>query len=252
MKMKKCLTLIALLALAVGSVQADTVTWLGGLYAGTGGGDWTAADNWLSTASGTYALTMPQPGDQVQIDGSTVYGSAPTMPIVNSNVGSVGNLFLGITSGTAGASTLTINNGGNLTSALTGIGWQAGTTGTLDMTGGTHSTAALYLGYSGAGIVNLSGDALLDVTANLAMAVGAVGGTGSITMDGDSMFRILGDSTTLGWENSLITAVGAGDSIDVNLVGGATEYTVIPEPATLGLFALVGGGMLWIRKRFTI
>jgi hypothetical protein len=27
--------------------------------------------------------------------------------------------------------------------------------------------------------------------------------------------------------------------------------TVIPEPATLGLVALLGGGMLWIRKRFT-
>jgi hypothetical protein len=24
----------------------------------------------------------------------------------------------------------------------------------------------------------------------------------------------------------------------------------IPEPATMGLFALIGGGMLWIRKRF--
>jgi len=27
---------------------------------------------------------------------------------------------------------------------------------------------------------------------------------------------------------------------------------VIPEPATLGLFAMVGGGMLWMRKRFMI
>ena len=27
---------------------------------------------------------------------------------------------------------------------------------------------------------------------------------------------------------------------------------VIPEPATLGLFALIGGGMLWIRKRMAI
>jgi len=28
--------------------------------------------------------------------------------------------------------------------------------------------------------------------------------------------------------------------------------TVIPEPATLGLVALMGGGMLFIRKRFMI
>ena len=30
------------------------------------------------------------------------------------------------------------------------------------------------------------------------------------------------------------------------------QIEVIPEPATLGLFALVGGGMLWFRKRFSI
>jgi len=33
---------------------------------------------------------------------------------------------------------------------------------------------------------------------------------------------------------------------------GAVSFDVVPEPATLGLFGLLGGGMLWIRKRFTI
>ena len=33
---------------------------------------------------------------------------------------------------------------------------------------------------------------------------------------------------------------------------GAVAFDVVPEPATLGLFGLLGGGMLWIRKRFTI
>lgn len=31
-----------------------------------------------------------------------------------------------------------------------------------------------------------------------------------------------------------------------------SEFIAVPEPATLGMFALIGGGMLWIRKRFTI
>ena len=34
--------------------------------------------------------------------------------------------------------------------------------------------------------------------------------------------------------------------------GEVLQATVIPEPATMGLFALMGGGMLWIRCRFMI
>ena len=33
---------------------------------------------------------------------------------------------------------------------------------------------------------------------------------------------------------------------------GAVTFDVVPEPATLGLFALVGGGMAWIRRRSAI
>jgi len=30
------------------------------------------------------------------------------------------------------------------------------------------------------------------------------------------------------------------------------QVTVIPEPATLGMVAFLGGGMLWIRRKFMI
>jgi hypothetical protein len=30
------------------------------------------------------------------------------------------------------------------------------------------------------------------------------------------------------------------------------SITAIPEPATLGMVAMLGGGILWIRKRFMI
>ncbi len=52
-----------------------------------------------------------------------------------------------------------------------------------------------------------------------------------------------------GW----ITALNAGDSIVSSYIDDSyTSFTVIPEPATLSLVALLGGGMLWIRKRFMI
>jgi len=42
---------------------------------------------------------------------------------------------------------------------------------------------------------------------------------------------------------------GNGTSTTLDTLQDDVTITVIPEPATLGLFALVGGGMLWIRKR---
>jgi hypothetical protein len=195
----------------------------------------------------------PGSGDNVLIGEFVVNTGIPvlTMPTLAYDAGTISQLFLGVQF-LEGTSSLTITDGGNLTSSgLTGVGWQPGTVGTLEMTGGTHSTAALYLGHGGTGTINLSGDALLDVT-TATFAAGANGGSGSMTMDGNAMFSVFGDLTGSGLENTLITAVGAGDSIEANLVGGNTEYTVIPEPATLSLVGLVGGGLLWIRKRFMI
>jgi len=40
--------------------------------------------------------------------------------------------------------------------------------------------------------------------------------------------------------------------ISDSVLGTGDFIGVIPEPATLSLFGLIGGGMLWIRKRFTI
>ena len=55
------------------------------------------------------------------------------------------------------------------------------------------------------------------------------------------------DNTGL-WQLDL-SATGT-QSIGLGAIG--FEYTVVPEPATLGLLAFVGGGMLWIRRTFTI
>ncbi len=43
---------------------------------------------------------------------------------------------------------------------------------------------------------------------------------------------------------------GGGSSTDWYVSNLSVD--VVPEPATLGLFALLGGGMVWVRKRFTI
>ena len=89
---------------------------------------------------------------------------------------------------------------------------------------------------------------------------------------------------TLDYTMNMITGVDAGNSysspsIDISTINlgadrkiGLEQYTqqapgvpgfqtwliddltidAIPEPATFGLFALMGGGLVWMRKRFTI
>ncbi|RKX34512.1 MAG: hypothetical protein DRP64_20010, partial [Verrucomicrobia bacterium] len=59
--------------------------------------------------------------------------------------------------------------------------------------------------------------------------------------------------------SQVVTAgqVGAGIQVHMQAAGVWIDdvdvtITPIPEPATLGLFGLIGGSMLWIRKRFTI
>lgn len=54
-----------------------------------------------------------------------------------------------------------------------------------------------------------------------------------------------------------LSAGQAGKDIQVHVQGAGVwiddmQLTVIPEPATLGLFGILGGGLLWTRKRFSI
>jgi len=48
------------------------------------------------------------------------------------------------------------------------------------------------------------------------------------------------------------THVDGGTAALLQTLQDDIQIEVVPEPATLGLFALIGGGMLWIRKRMAI
>ncbi|RLA58945.1 MAG: hypothetical protein DRQ89_14750 [Epsilonproteobacteria bacterium] len=80
--------------------------------------------------------------------------------------------------------------------------------------------------------------------------------TNGVRVDGGPSTGIMGAgdaAQTLSWDMSALTSI---DSLTLwmaaaPVLGGTTITTMVPEPATFGLMALLGGGMLWIRKRFT-
>jgi len=238
--MKKLLTLAAIVAMA-GSVQAAILGW-GGAEAGAGGDGTTWADgnNWFDFTNGGTAA--PTSGDQVNIGGS-VWG-ATTQPTVSSAGQVAGDLILGNTL----ASQLDINVGGDL--AVAGIFYVGNDgTGTLNMNGGTLTAATMQWANAGqVGHINLHGGTINATTANLE-------GTGLTTMDVQGTGKmIVGGNQTGGFDfligNGWITGgAGLASSYDS---GSDTTTLAIPEPATFGMVAAMGGGILFIRRKFMI
>ena len=127
--------------------------------------------------------------------------------------------------------------------------------GELNMSGGQITAInRLAIGWTdnnGVGTVNLTGDALLfSLNGPLSWTPGSV-----INISDTAIFLVTGDHTAADWiTTGLIAAPGAGQSVVATFDSdsGRTFFEAIPEPATFGLFAGLGGALLFIRKRFTI
>ncbi|MEN8255370.1 MAG: LamG-like jellyroll fold domain-containing protein [Verrucomicrobiota bacterium] len=96
---------------------------------------------------------------------------------------------------------------------------------------------------AGKGVVNLYVDGVLDSTHD---TVDATALNYDVGAQGSFDFWMGGDGTRS--FNGLIDEVRISD---VALAVGdlADDASLVPEPATLSLFGLIGGGMLWIRRR---
>ncbi len=286
--MKKLLVMTALLAVAV-SAQADNRFWVGDYVNGNASATWGTGDSWWDGATG---FGVPTAGDTAFIMDVITGIPVSHNPVVDSSFAGIKPdfLFIGWDNGSTG--TLDFSFGGHLETGHTRVGNGVGAMGTLNMMDSwTYMKADTFeLGYnlvqyvgtptnhlaaSADGYLNIGGNATLHASTfyfgqesahyGLSGTNGTAAGVGYMTMTGGgdgvgARFIVDGDLTSATGDgradtwinNGWITATGAGDSIVATTTGTWTEFNVIPEPATLSMVALIGGGMLWIRKRFTI
>ncbi|MCF7817963.1 MAG: hypothetical protein K9M54_08780 [Kiritimatiellales bacterium] len=223
--------------LTINVANGETYSYIGNI-----GG--TSQINLVKTGAGTQRFTktstyLTTPASISVEDGTLVWNATGS--------GSVGVGLTGTLAGT-GSFDGAVTVAGNLT--------PGSSPGTMTFTDSLtlESTATLTLDIAGTG----SGE--YDVLAN--------DGGDTLTAGGALVFNTTGYSATLGDSFTVFTnwggfAASTFDSIAGTDLGGGLSFdtsslltdgtiTVIPEPATLGMVALLGAGILWIRRAFTI
>jgi len=271
MKMKKLLVMTALLAVA-GGASAAAYTWNNG----AGDRDFMTLGNWTPVPGAIAA------GDDMWIHENGVIGSMATIsPHVTTDTGVAlnqviigfggglgggvvdidagGNLRVGHVvmgwdaSATTDSGVLSINAGGTLTSGIVQVG-NGGLNTHVINNGGTWSGGTLWVGNFSTGSAQvdlLAGDTWLSTAAD-ALVID----TGENVNLENGRLMLAGDQTALvtALLDGRLTGYGSSANIqmDTTTFGGWTTVTAIPEPATLGMVALFGGGIMWIRKRLMI
>jgi len=259
--MKKTTSIAVALCITAGGAFAAG-TWISGT-----GGLWTDGANWSGGS-----VPANNDGESILVRASEMGGVAAAS-YLGPTIQTGDNLFarrLDVEVGTASSITLTMT-GGFLTMTRTG-----GTTNRLRVGGGGSSGTAV-LNMSGGRIWIDSNDNVYVPGENDLVRVGS-GYTGQINMSNDAQiwtrdllidasngsYVDLSDSALIflkGDQTSMVAAEilaggltsngGAVNNVDYSYDAGSnlTKITAIPEPATMGLFVMIGGGLLWIRNR---
>jgi len=257
--MKNMLAVLSVLAVA-GSASAS-------IWSGAVDDDWDTVGNWDAAPVPGSAVTIDTVGAVVNKYAGNDATGLGTMAVDNGDLNIYGAIAGGsqtIGNGVGDVGTITVMSGdgsfGGWNSLAT---WDftladGGGNGTLVNNGGTiHAYGNWFnvAAWGGTALVQLNAGHLIVEGSELHVGAGGVidlaGGTFAIA--GSRLGDLAGliDSGGLtSYGNNYAGNYAAGFAWDEVTNPGYTTITAIPEPATLSMVALLGGGMLWIRKRF--
>ena len=238
--MKKLLVLTALLKIVAVTAQAATVWWAGDTLGGDN--DYANGNSWSVDAVNPYG-SVPLATDEHGLITTIV---SPIMPTISSAI-SQAPLTLGI-GWDQGNGELNVVDGGSITGPGTDlvVGYDgsdpSSTEGVLNISGGSVVVGGLLAvgagSFHGVGTLNLSGGLLH--AGSLALNDGIINLSNNANLWIDQDLSGL-DLVALGW---MTVPAGKTAAVTWNAAEGRTEWSVIPEPATLGLIAILGLAIL--------
>ena len=241
--MKKFLVLATLLAVITVSTQAAVVRWASTLFGGND--NWTNGLSWTADAGATPYGSEPLATDSHALIG-TQYGTV--MPTINTVIAEAPNMTGIGWDNPYGELNIVPSGSYSANNVIMGFNGNADSRGVLNMSGGYMVVGGtLSLGHNTASANSTTGT--INQSAGILHLNAVTWNNGVVNLSGTAWFLVNGDQTGLDLVgNGWITAPAGKAVVEFwNEAAGRTEYTVVPEPATLGLLAILG--LAFLRRK---
>ena len=184
----------------------------------------------VSAIALSAAIGMPEAHAQTVIDNQTVTVPPDTIPA---------NTVLRV--GDTGAGTLNIVTGGIVTTNSTTLGFSAGSSGTISVSGAgaSFSTANIFdIGREGTGTFTITNGA---TATSGGASIGQLGGTGTVTVSGAGSTWTSTGSMTVGGDNGSIATLNVLDGATLDL---GTNTIYISDDDSTATFNASGGSTI--------
>lgn len=264
-----------------GGVVSNTGAWLGLANSGNGtvtidgaGSQWTSTDQIWVGYDGVGSLVITDGATASGTVGNIAFGTGSTGAVVVTGSGSTWQNSSTLYISEGGTGYLTVSSGGTVSqsglNASIRIANDAGSYGSATVTGAgsslsTASSGQLHVGYSGTGVLNIAGSAVVTADDGFIGYTGTAVGTVTVQSNGSLDLSATGSDLTIGYQdgsvgtlniqNSGIADVGdrtvlgdrSGSEGTLNVTGSGSQFesrSIYVGDDGTGVLNVTGGGLV--------